>query len=171
MSLSVSNGCLPTSSTECPCPSSDVLPVLPAVEERTREWVSHLATPSQQPDYHEGSFSGPTADLIGDLLPDEVSDLSSELSHSTHAVKTGANDDASTVSDHNTDTVVTSDCVGDTALTDANTELSETAPQGRTRLGHVIRPVNRLLYTIARQDITKRLQQNVQAVCNSAIKA
>ncbi|XP_048109735.1 uncharacterized protein LOC125301405 [Alosa alosa] len=157
------NGCLPSSNIESP--SSDVLPVLPVAKERTREWVSHLNTPGHLPDSLEGTFSEPLADPT-DVLSDEASDLCSGPSYPTHTDETVVKD-ALTVSDHNTACLVTSD----TAPTDVHTELSEPVPQTTTRLGRVIRPVNRLLYTIARQDITKRLQQNVQTVCSSVVQA
>ena len=171
--------------------------VLPASEERTREWVSHLNTPNQQ--FPEGGAKEPSTDLIDVVLTDKIPDSHSEYSHTSHTVRDDAStvsdhhtlsvvtsdslsdaahtvdtvrDDASTVSDHHTVlSVVTSDSLSDTAHTVAPTELPESAPQPATRLGRVVRPVNRLLYTIARQDVARRLQQNVRTICSSVVKA
>ena len=140
--------------------------ILPASEERTREWVSHLNSPSHQSP--EGGARESSADLTDNALTGKVPDAHSEHSHASHTDDTVARDDASTVSDHHTVlSVVTSDSVGDTA----HTELPVSTPHRTTRLGGVVRPVNRLLYTIARQDVTGRLQQNVQTVCSSVVQA
>ncbi|KAJ8353387.1 hypothetical protein SKAU_G00209540 [Synaphobranchus kaupii] len=142
--------------------------ILPASEERTREWVSHLNTPSQQSP--EGGAREPSADFTDDVLTDKVPDSQSEHSHASHTNDTVDRDDTSTVSGHHTVlSAVTSDSVSDAAHTVAPTELPESAPQRTTRLGRVVRPVNRLLYTIARQDVTRRQQQNVQTVCSSVV--
>lgn len=42
--------------------------ILPVSEERTRECVSRLRTPSQQPESLEGNASEPSADLTDDVL-------------------------------------------------------------------------------------------------------
>ncbi|XP_062376121.1 uncharacterized protein LOC134064271 [Sardina pilchardus] len=146
---------------------SDILPVS---GERTREWVSHLDTPSQQSP--EGSARESSVEVTDNVLTDKVPDSDSEHSHASHTDDIVARDDASAISDHHTVlSVVTSGSVGDIAHTVAHTDQPDSAPHRTTRLGRVVRPVNRLLYTISRQDITKRLQQNVQTVCSSVVQA
>ncbi|KAL2095370.1 hypothetical protein ACEWY4_010089 [Coilia grayii] len=126
--------------------------------QRTREWVSHLNTPDQQS----------PVDLTDDVLTDMVQDTYFEHSDTSHTDDTVVKDGASSVSNRHTAlSVMTSDSVRDTV----HTEPHESAPHRTTRLGRAVRPVNRLLYTKARQDVTRRLQQNVQTVCSSVIQA
>ena len=86
----------------------------------------------------------------------------SDTSHTDNTVR----DDISNVSDHDTaQSVVTSASVVDTECTD------HPAPHRTTRLGRVVRPVNRLLHTMARQDVTGHLRCNVRTMCSSVVQA
>lgn len=129
---------------------------------------------------HNFLLMGSTYNLVKQTLlalwPTQHHLLVTELSCSRHGKETISEYASALGPENSTVDSVQHDCTSDPKYTDVvlaeeHTQHIDTVSPFRTRVGRVVKPVNRLIYTMSRQDIARNFQQNIQTACKSVIRA
>lgn len=142
-------------------------------ERRTIEWITQLTVPSLS----EADVTDLTSETSDPLAASNVpggdrADLSGTCGSSSVTVV-----DVSVIvrqPDSNPDTMIQTDNAGALLALDQTSstlcDQSDVQTQARSRFGRLVRPVNRLIQTMSRQDVVQD-KFNVRAVCRSVFQA
>lgn len=153
---------------------TDLVPL--AAGGRIQEWIAQSPFSGRSPVESVVVKSAPLVHPLSQDVPVRMTcnQAEDESNDSTSTPLTDS-DVCTDVSQQNTDTQC-SDYITDSQCADVNasdrmSECPSTIDQARSQFGRLIKPVNRLIYTMARQDVVQSTKLNVKMICKSLFRA